>query len=87
MDILNEKNLLNMSNKQLEELINQVEQIRKGRLEQEKKKIIKDLRNIISRAEKLGILFVKDSDSFLPAFYNTINILDNNNEAIYFYFQ
>ena len=37
------EDLLNMSNKQLTELINQAEQIRKERIKEEKKNIIKDL--------------------------------------------
>lgn len=76
------EDLLNMSNKQLTELINQAEQIREERLKQEKKNIIKDLRDIVSRAEEFGIRFVK-----LPTFYNTINILDSSDEVIYLDFQ
>jgi uncharacterized protein (UPF0335 family) len=75
------EDLLNMSNKQLTELINQAEQIRKERLKQEKKNIIKDLRDIVSRAEEFGILFVK------ATFYNTVNILDSSDEVIYLDFQ
>lgn len=87
MDISNEqKDLLNMSNKQLTELINQAEQIRKERLKQEKGKIIKDLQDIILRAEELGILFAKDSISVSPILYNTINILNSNGEVIFFDF-
>lgn len=87
MDISNEqKDLLNMSNKQLTELINQAEQIRKERLKQEKGKIIKDLQDIISRAEELGVLFTKDSISVSPILYNTINILNSNGEVIFFDF-
>lgn len=87
MDISNEqKDLLNMSNKQLTELINQAEQIRKERLKQEKGKIIKDLQDIISRAEELGVLFAKDSISVSPILYNTINILNSNGEVIFFDF-
>lgn len=81
------EDLSNMSNKQLKELINQTEQIRKERLKQEKKNIIKDLQDIISRAEELGILFVKESPSLLPTFYNTINILNSSDEVIYLDFQ
>ena len=81
------EDLLNMSNKQLTELINQAEQIRQERLKQEKKNIIKDLRDIISRAEEFGILFVKENPSCLPTFYNIINILDSNDEVIYLDFQ
>lgn len=87
MNISNEqKDLLNMSNKQLTELINQAEQIRKERLKQEKGKIIKDLQDIILRAEELGILFAKDSISVSPILYNTINILNSNGEVIFFDF-
>lgn len=75
------EDLLNMSNKQLTELINQAEQIREERLKQEKKNIIKDLRDIVSRAEEFGIRFVK------ATFYNTINILDSSDEVIYLDFQ
>lgn len=81
------EDLLNMSNKQLTELINQAEQIRKERLKQEKKNIIKDLRDIVSRAEEFGIRFVKENPSCLPTFYNTINILDSSDEIIYLDFQ
>lgn len=81
------EDLLNMSNKQLTELINQAEQIRKERLKQEKKNVIKDLRNIVSRAEEFGIRFVKEDPSCLPTFYNTINILDSSDEIIYLDFQ
>ena len=81
------EDLSNISNKQLTELINQAEQIRKERLKQEKKNIIKDLRNIVSRAEEFGILFVKENPSYLPTFYNTINILDSSDEVIYLDFQ
>lgn len=87
MDILNEqKDLLNMSNKQLTELINQAQQIRKERLKQEKENIIKDLREIILKAEELGILFAKDSISVSPILYNTINILRSDDEIILFDF-
>lgn len=87
MDILNEqKDLSNMSNKQLTELINQAQQIRKERLKQEKENIIKDLREIILKAEELGILFAKDSISVSPILYNTINILRNDDEIILFDF-
>lgn len=87
MDILNEqKNLSNMSNKQLTELINQAQQIRKERLKQEKENIIKDLREIILKAEELGILFAKDSISVSPILYNTINILRSDDEIILFDF-
>lgn len=87
MNISNEqKDLLNMSNKQLTELINQAEQIRKERLKQEKGKIIKDLQDIILRVEELGILFAKDSISVSPILYNTINILNSNGEVIFFDF-
>jgi hypothetical protein len=81
------EDLLNMSNKQLTELINQAEQIREERLKQEKKNIIKDLRDIVSRAEEFGIRFVKENPSCLPTFYNTINILDSSDEVIYLDFQ
>lgn len=81
------ENLSSMSNEQLTELINQAEQIRKERLKQEKANIIKDLRNVISKAEELGILFVKENPSYLPTFYNTINIFNSSDEAIYFDFQ
>lgn len=81
------KDLLNMSNKQLTELINQAEQIRKERLKQEKKNIVKDLRDIISKAEELGIHFAKEGISASSVSYNTINILDNNDETIFFDFR
>lgn len=81
------EDLLNMSNKQLTELINQAEQIREERLKQEKKNIIKDLRDIVLRAEEFGIRFVKENPSCLPTFYNTINILDSSDEVIYLDFQ
>lgn len=81
------EDLLNMSNKQLTELINQAEQIREERLKQEKKNIIKDLRDIVSRAEEFGIRFVKENPSCLPTFYNTIHILDSSDEVIYLDFQ
>lgn len=87
---LNEKEqeniLLKMNNKQLTELINQAEQIRKERLKQEKKEIIKDLQDIISRAENLGISFSKDSVYISPILYNTINILNSSDEIIFFDF-
>lgn len=87
MNILNEqKDLSNMSNKQLTELINQAQQIRKERLKQEKENIIKDLREIILKAEELGILFAKDSISVSPILYNTINILRSDDEIILFDF-
>lgn len=76
------EDLLNMSNKQLTELINQAEQVRKERLKQEKKNIIKDLQDIISRAEELGMHFTKDSINVFPALYDTINIIDSNDEII-----
>lgn len=81
------EDLLNMSNKQLTELINQAEQIKEERIKQEKKNIIKDLRDIVSRAEEFGIRFVKENPSCLPTFYNTINILDSSDEIIYLDFQ
>lgn len=81
------EDLLNMSNKQLTELINQAEQIRKERIKQEKKNIIKDLQDIISRAEELGIRFAKEGISASSVSYNTINILDNNDETIFFDFR
>lgn len=76
------EDLLNMSNKQLTELINQAEQIRKERLKQEKKNIIKDLRDIVSKAEELGIHFTKDSINIFPVLFDTINVLDSNDEII-----
>lgn len=81
------EDLLNMSNKQLIELINQAEQIKKERLKQEKKNIIKDLRDIILKAEELGIHFAKEGISASSVSYNTINILDNNDETIFFDFR
>lgn len=76
------EDLLNMSNKQLTELINQAEQIRKERLKQEKKNIIKDLRDIVSKAEELGIHFTKDSINIFPVLFDTINVLNSNDEII-----
>lgn len=76
------EDLLNMSNKQLTKLINQAEQIRKERLKQEKKNIIKDLRDIVSKAEELGIHFTKDSINIFPVLFDTINVLDGNDEII-----
>lgn len=81
-----ENTLLKMNNKQLTELINQAQQIRKERLKQKKKEIIKDLQDIISRAENLGISFSKDSVYISPILYNTINILNSDDEVIYFDF-
>lgn len=80
------EDLLNKSNKQLTELTNQTEQVRKERLKQEKENIIKDLREIILKAEELGILFAKDSISVSPILYNTINILRSDDEIILFDF-
>lgn len=62
------EDLLNKSNKQLTELTNQTEQVRKERLKQEKKNIIKDLRNIILKAEERNTLFAKENPSYLPIY-------------------
>lgn len=68
------EDLLSMSNKQLTELINQAEQIRKERLKQEKKNIIKDLRDIISKAEDtfLYIFDILDGASITKVWANIL---------------
>lgn len=62
------EDLLSKSNKQLTELTNQTEQVRKERLKQEKKEYHQRLAKYYLKAEERNTLFAKENPSYLPIY-------------------